>query len=541
MALELLVDFGGRCCGSDDGSYRRSEAENEADTDDSIKSNSDRRKEIALDDLDKELADITIDESFNFNSDDDTVENDDDEKRQVENMNFSFPKKKLNGESDLNDCLARSTKPHRGSCIYKQNYKPSENELREIEKLVENLKTVSVTSIKSILQPEKGEPHPVIVIRDRIRCYVVQVNNFNEDNIMTTYYHNSVEVELILLTNALVVSSSLAEAKAEQPQLPTQSKKGIPFFPKSTSKVKTPFKKFFASTSERIEVCEVLSKVDSIIDLETCSKVSLKKLSEECPKEVESDEEDSDEDDQESDMNQEIIKHDRKAFCFIVEDAAYVFFNDKAENHQLWLDSFGTALESSKFQGGENCQDPVMGLRHVTIRTTIYSAVCCNDISMLEKIILGLPKNEIDVPDHAGYRASHYAAIKGYNLCLVRLLDAGANPNALDVHMKTPIDYASERKNVRALEMLEANGGILNDVDKEIIESKRRIVAPSSPPNACPDTSVSETLNQFNERGERLHDVKNKTANLQSAALEYKQMARQMKDKAKAEKIFGLF
>lgn len=102
--------------------------------------------------------------------------------------------------------------------------------------------------------------------------------------------------------------------------------------------------------------------------------------------EVESEEEDSDEDDLESDKNQEIIMHDRKAFCFIVGDAAYVIFNDKAENHQLWLESFEIALECSKFQGGENCQDPVIGLRHVTIRTTIYSAVCCNDISMLEKV-----------------------------------------------------------------------------------------------------------------------------------------------------------
>lgn len=150
MALELLVDFGGRCCGSDDGSYRRSEAENEDDTDDSIKSNADKRKDIALDDLDKELADITIDESFNFNSDDETVENDDDEKRHVENNNFPFSKKKKNGESDLNNCLARSTKSHRGSCIYKQNYKPSDNELKEIEKLAENLKTVSDIRLKSV-------------------------------------------------------------------------------------------------------------------------------------------------------------------------------------------------------------------------------------------------------------------------------------------------------------------------------------------------------------------------------------------------------
>jgi len=33
-------------------------------------------------------------------------------------------------------------------------------------------------------------------------------------------------------------------------------------------------------------------------------------------------------------------------------------------------------------------------------------------------------------------------------LCLIRLLDAGANPNALDVHMKTPIDYGEFRGSV---------------------------------------------------------------------------------------------
>jgi hypothetical protein len=88
--------------------------------------------------------------------------------------------------------------------------------------------------------------------------------------------------------------------------------------------------------------------------------------------------------------------------------------------------------------------------------------------------------------------------------------------------------------------MLEANGGILNAADKEFLESQHRIVAPS-PPIDNPSSSLADTLNQFNERGERLDEVKNKTANLESAAMEYKQMARQMKEKAKTEKIFGFF
>jgi ankyrin repeat protein len=52
-----------------------------------------------------------------------------------------------------------------------------------------------------------------------------------------------------------------------------------------------------------------------------------------------------------------------------------------------------------------------------------------------------IEKHEIDVPDELGYRASHYAAITGNNMCLAILLDAGANPNALDASMKSPIYY----------------------------------------------------------------------------------------------------
>jgi hypothetical protein len=89
--------------------------------------------------------------------------------------------------------------------------------------------------------------------------------------------------------------------------------------------------------------------------------------------------------------------------------------------------------------------------------------------------------------------------------------------------------------------MLEANGGVLDAKDKELINSHRRATpAPSSSPNAA-SSSMAATLNQFNERGERLNEMKNKTANLESAAMEYKKMARQMKENAKSEKIFGIF
>ncbi len=163
-------------------------------------------------------------------------------------------------------------------------------------------------------------------------------------------------------------------------------------------------------------------------------------------------------------------------------------------------------------------------------------------------------------------------------MCLAALLDAGANPNALDANLKSPIYYgefirligphrrntstlyftkssdsylassafinfaffskAAERKNIRALEMLEANGGLLDQKEKELTLS-HHCKTPTSSTNAT--STVTATLNQFNERGERLNEMKHKTANLESVAIEYKNMAQQMKKNAKSEKIFGIF
>lgn len=40
----------------------------------------------------------------------------------------------------------------------------------------------------------------------------------------------------------------------------------------------------------------------------------------------------------------------------------------------------------SKFQQVESTKDPINGLRHKTMKTTIESSVCCAGICMLEKV-----------------------------------------------------------------------------------------------------------------------------------------------------------
>jgi hypothetical protein len=77
----------------------------------------------------------------------------------------------------------------------------------------------------------------------------------------------------------------------------------------------------------------------------------------------------------------------------------------------------------------------------VIVNATLSLSLLLTVTTYYAKIISRIEKHEIDVPDELGYRASHYAAITGNNMCLAILLDAGANPNALDASMKSPIFY----------------------------------------------------------------------------------------------------
>ncbi len=73
------------------------------------------------------------------------------------------------------------------------------------------------SKFKQVFQPEDDELQPIVIVHDRTRCYTVQVDNFNPDDVMKAYYNRSSEVEFVLLTNALIISSSLAsEAKRDQ-------------------------------------------------------------------------------------------------------------------------------------------------------------------------------------------------------------------------------------------------------------------------------------------------------------------------------------
>lgn len=129
---------------------------------------------------------------------------------------------------------------------------------------------------------------------------------------------------------------------------------------------------------------ELLSDVSSVVDLDICSTVTLKGTTAESL--MEDDDDDESRDAEVLDNDDEVGNEDKKAFCIVFGGTAYICFNESEDIHRIMLNALDVAVASSRFQQVESAQDPVIGLRHKILRTTIYSAVCCNDISMLEKV-----------------------------------------------------------------------------------------------------------------------------------------------------------
>lgn len=144
--MDLLVDFGGRCClgsqsKSDEG--RGSEAADGSN----VEKNSIRslRDEPCHDDLAKELSEINIDDSFQIFSNNDDDEDDmssvDDEKKHNNT---------LDGGAALKTPKRRQVENRRRSCVYMKNYKPSKDERDEIDRLGETLKVAFPSSSKVV-------------------------------------------------------------------------------------------------------------------------------------------------------------------------------------------------------------------------------------------------------------------------------------------------------------------------------------------------------------------------------------------------------
>jgi hypothetical protein len=144
--MNLLVDFGGRCClGSqykpDEG--RVSEGKDGFVSAKSINSTS---SDGACDDhLTKELSEINIDDSFQISSEEDN----DDLDSIGDDKQFSKKNNNVNGREEK-EGNGRQVQNRRRSCVYTKIYKPSEEERDNMNRLGETMKLAIPLSSKVV-------------------------------------------------------------------------------------------------------------------------------------------------------------------------------------------------------------------------------------------------------------------------------------------------------------------------------------------------------------------------------------------------------
>ncbi len=174
LIMNLLVDFGGRCClGSqykpDEG--RVSDVEDGSAT---AKSNNSSSSDSACDDqLTKEFSEINIDDSFQTSLE----ENNEDLNSIVDNKQL-FKKNTVNGHEEKKG-NRRQVKNRRRSCVYTKIYKPSGEERDSMNRLGETMKLSFPLSSKVVSN----------------NCHIV-VDEFDKKTVLSLHPTNLISVPL---------------------------------------------------------------------------------------------------------------------------------------------------------------------------------------------------------------------------------------------------------------------------------------------------------------------------------------------------------
>jgi ankyrin repeat protein len=228
---------------------------------------------------------------------------------------------------------------------------------------------------------------------------------------------------------------------------------------------------------------------------------------------------------------------------------------------QNWLTSIRSCAmgHNKQVTAGNDTMDVEESARrmHRVMKTTLCSAAMHGKPDVVEKYLM-TSKDTVRETDGLGNTAAYYAVQQGHNVCLAMLLDAGADPNALDHEERTLATLALGNKNLRAVEMLEASGAKLSTEERDAMQQmmddalsaeKGKRGDQGGGDSAAGGESdakgaMADAMNQLNERGEKLQELDQKTANLANEAASFHDMAKQLKQKAKRDqerRIFGIF
>lgn len=132
---------------------------------------------------------------------------------------------------------------------------------------------------------------------------------------------------------------------------------------------------------------------------------------------------------------------DERAFRIVTRTGSFTFICSTPTHKATWISALQHAVVGAYLRLDSRLQydQRQPGWQHRLIRKDIYSAAVCNDVEMLHRCLQGTNGASMNKGDASGYTALHYAAMYGNDECLTVLLDAGADPNALDIFNRTPM------------------------------------------------------------------------------------------------------
>jgi len=177
-----------------------------------------------------------------------------------------------------------------------------------------------------------------------------------------------------------------------------------------------------------------------------------------------------------------------EAMVFSTDDAGG-FYADQDTNRTTWPDTGPSRTQS----GSESSNDMSQVNTRITtpndldddepFQTNLHIAAEAGHDSLVG-LLLGSGYT-VDEHDSDGNTALHRASLGKHVKVMLRLLKAGANPNAMNVHGWTPVHMAFSLGSMEVVEVLVRNGGDLNkrakgklscDKFKEALAAKDRLI-----------------------------------------------------------------
>lgn len=186
----------------------------------------------------------------------------------------------------------------------------------------------------------------------------------------------------------------------------------------------------------------------------------------------------------------------------------------------------------------------VKGWQHGIVQCSIFSSAFWGDVTTMKRM-LALNPDEINTLDEHGYSALHYSVMYEHYDCIEFLLKSKASTKIQTGLGTSLLDLVESQK---TLDVLRANGVKCEEVFTPRLSDKDKLFEGANSGKGRVDDSgindtydsisdVKETMNKtmdaFGERGEKLQNMQNKTAELKDDAAEYKELGKKLKEKTK--------